>query len=543
MQTEHNKPNHKIRLPLYLSIALLVGFSIGIYVMPSPSINPLIHLHTSAEKVGEVSEIIRQYYFEDVTEKQLEEEAIRGMLLNLDPHSSYMTKEETMQTNSMLMGGFEGIGIQFNLFEDTLLVVSVIAGGPSETAGLLAGDRIVRVEEQNIAGVKMQNNTIIQLLRGTKGSTVKVGVLRNGVNKLLSFDITRDKIPVHSIPIYYVIAPKTGYIYIDNFTFTTAEEFHRALQEFVEQGVDKLILDLRGNPGGYLGAAIAVCDELLPPNELIVYTYGKEVGKQNYFATSKGLFKKHTQKVVVLIDEYSASASEIVAGAIQDHDRGTIIGRRSFGKGLVQRQFYLKDSSEVLITVARYYTPTGRSIQRPFDKKDNDAYYADIITRYQRGEMDSKDSIHFADSLRYVTSGGKTVYGGGGIMPDVFIPVYKSDSIVYFNKMVNQGIVFSYTMEYVDKNRKQLMQSYKKASFFVANFQVSDFIISGIVAKGKAAGIPPELSADAVKELKKWIKAYIGRSLFGEQAFYPVINVHDDMIKSAIQVLDKNATQ
>ncbi|MDR1879102.1 MAG: PDZ domain-containing protein [Bacteroidales bacterium] len=537
MQTENKDPYYKIRLPIYLSLVFSVGFLIGIYCVPLRQQIPLIRIHSGKDKAGEVSDIINRYYFEDINQKQLDEEAIRGMLLNLDPHSSYMTKEETEQANTILMGGFEGIGIQFNMHADTLWVVSVTSGGPSEKVGILPGDRIIKVNGELIAGVKMQNTSIVQLLRGKKGTKVQVDILRKGVRGLISFEIVRDKIPVYSIPVYYEIAPKTGYINIDNFTLSTADEFHAALQELIRQGVDKLILDLRGNPGGYLGAAIAICDELLPEDELIVYTYGKAVGKQEYYSTSGGLFEKNTQKIVVLTDEYSASASEIVAGAIQDHDRGLVIGRRSFGKGLVQRQFYLSDSSEVLITVARYYTPTGRCIQRPFDKTNNDDYYADILTRYERGEMDSKDSIHFADSLRFITPGGKTVYGGGGIMPDIFIPIEKSDSVIYFNRIANQGIVYSYAMEYVDKNRNYLTKTYKTVHSFLNSFTVSSVMISEMMSKGREQGIVPENSAYSVKEFKKWTKAYIGRNLFGEKSFYSVINADDEMIKRAINEL------
>ena len=534
---EYNNSNRKVRLPIYLSLAMILGLLIGVYFIPSKKEIPLINFSIGNDKINEVSRIIQQYYFDDVTKNQLDEEAIRGMLQNLDPHSSYMTKEETKQSQTVMMGEFEGIGIQFNMMEDTLLVISVTSGGPSEKVGILAGDRIIHVDGKTIAGVKMQNTEIINLLRGKRNSKVDVEILRSGVKDLIPFTIVRDKIPVHSINISYMIAPKIGYISIDNFTFTTDKEFHSALQELLGEGMEKLILDLRGNPGGYLGAAIAVCNELLPAGDLILYTYGKAVGRDEYHANKRGLFKDKNQKIAVLIDEYSASASEIVAGAVQDQDRGTVVGRRSFGKGLVQRQFYLSDSSEVLITVARYYTPTGRCIQRPFDEKNSDEYYADIISRYERGEMDSKDSVQFADSLRFTTPGGKTVYGGGGIMPDVFIPVKKSDSVVYFNKIANQGIVFSYSMEYVDKNRKKLTSSYKDIDAFLANFQVTQSMISEMVARGKDAGIIPELSAYSTKEFKKWTKAYIGRNLFGEKAFYPVINDDDEIIRAAIEAL------
>ena len=533
MQTEN-----KTRLFLYLSITLMTGFLLGTLFVPyQKNASFLSSTQSGRSKTNEVSDIIYKYYFDEVTREKLEEEAIRGMLENLDPHSSYMTKTETEQSNMVIMGEFEGIGIQFNMFKDTLLIVSVTAGGPSEKVGLFAGDRIIKVDGKNIAGTKISNTEVISMLRGKKGTKVQVEILRNDVKNLIPFKITRDKIPVHSINFYYQVAPKTGYINIDNFSLTTGEEFHNALSELVSQGIDKLIIDLRGNPGGYLGAAIDVCDELLPNNELIVYTYGKAVGRQEYFSSSKGLFKRDNQKVAVLIDEYSASASEIVAGAVQDLDRGVVLGRRSFGKGLVQRQFYLRDSSEVLITVARYYTPTGRSIQRPFNE-NNDEYYSDIITRYERGEMENKDSTVFADTLRYITPKGKVVYGGGGIMPDVFIPIKRSDNIVYFNQIANQGILLSYAMEYVDKNRSNLLKTYKSAKDFVNNFQVNELMISEIAAKGKDVGILPELSAYSVKELRKWTKAYIGRNLFGEYGFYPVINADDEMIKEAVKELN-----
>ncbi|MDR1180797.1 MAG: S41 family peptidase [Bacteroidales bacterium] len=539
MRTENIYSKYKGWAFIALSFTLLLGFVIGVCFNLSKKTIPLINIQTGRNKVNEVSDIIYKYYFEDVTKKQLDEEAIRGMLLNLDPHSSYMTREETEQANTVLMGGFEGIGIQFNIFSDTLRVISVTSGGPSEKEGILPGDKIIKVDDKTIAGIKISNNDVIQLLRGKKGTKVNVAILRNNLKELILFDIVRDKIPVHSINVSYLIAPQTGYISIDNFTFTTAQEFHQALHKLIQQGIDKLIVDLRGNPGGYLDAAIAVCDELLPNKKLIVYTYGKAVGKQGYYSSSSGLFKNDDQKIAILIDEYSASASEIVAGAIQDLDRGTVLGRRSFGKGLVQRQFYLSDSSEVLITIARYYTPTGRSIQRPFNTKNNDEYYADIIARYERGEMEDKDSINFDDSLRYVTPKGKIVYGGGGIMPDVFIPVKYSDSVVYFNKIVNQRILFTYTMEYVDKNRDWLTKTYKTGNNFLTSFQVNSSMLSEIVAKGKEAGITPELSDYSMKELKKWTKAYIGRNLFGEQVFYSIINADDEMIKSAITELNK----
>ena len=531
MNPENNKKS-QILLPLYLVIAILTGFAIALFFIPK-SVN-YSGVNNKNNKIDEVLHLIQTYYFDEVSSEQLKDEAIRGMLQNLDPHSSYMNKEEAQQANSVMMGGFEGIGIQFNMLNDTLLVIAVTAGGPSEKVGVIAGDRIINVDGESIAGVNSSNADIIKKLRGTKGTKVCIEIMRQGHKKLIPFDIIRDKIAVHSINIAYEIAPQTGYIHIDNFTSTTQNEFHAALKKLIDKGMTKLILDLRGNPGGYLDAAIAVCNQLIPKDKLLVYTYGKSVGKQKYFSDGRGLFREKSQKLVVLIDEYSASASEIVAGAVQDLDRGTVIGRRSFGKGLVQRQFHLQDSSEVLITIARYYTPSGRCIQRAFELTKNENYYTDIIDRYLHGEMENQDSVKFIDSLKFTTESGRTVYGGGGIMPDVFIPIRTSDSLAYSNLLINNGIVLNYTMEYADKNRKKLNTSYKNAEDYVKNFIVSETMLHEILQRGENAGIPPQLSTLSLKELKKWTKAFIGRNIFGEMGFYPVINADDEMIEAAI---------
>ena len=536
MHLKINNTKSPIWSLLYVvAVVALIIVVMEIFIPKSPQYRLTNSKHN---KIDEVLHLIQTYYFDDVSSQQLHDEAIRGMLQNLDPHSSYMTREEAERANSVMMGGFEGIGIQFNMMNDTLLVIAVTTGGPSEKVGIRAGDRVINVDGETIAGVNSSNVDIIKKLRGKKGTKVHIEILRQGHEKLVSFDIIRDKIAVHSVNIAYEIAPQTGYIHIDNFTKTTKDEFHTALKTLIDKGVTKLILDLRGNSGGHLDAAIAVCNQLLPKDKLIVYIYGKSVGKQKHFSNSSGLFKQKKQKLVVLIDEYSASASEIVAGAVQDLDRGTIIGRRSFGKGLVQRQFHLRDSSEVLITIARYYTPSGRCIQRPFEFTKNDNYYTDIIDRYLHGEMENQDSIRFVDSLKYTTEGGRTVYGGGGIMPDIFVPLRISDSLVYSNSLINNGIVLNYAMEYVDKNRKGLNRRYKSAEDYVREFTISESMLREIVQRGETAGIPSQLSALSLQELKKWTKAFIGRNLFGTMAFYPVINLDDDAIKKAIEVLN-----
>jgi len=336
-----------------------------------------------------------------------------------------------------------------------------------------------------------------------------------------------------------MIDKEIGYILIDNFSTSTGDEFVQALKQLKEQNMQKLIVDLRSNPGGFLGAAIDICDQFLPKGKLIVYTQGRHVGKEEYKASNSGLFQDDDQQLVILIDEWSASASEIVAGAVQDHDRGIVIGRRSFGKGLVQRQFYLNDSSEVMLTVARYFTPSGRCIQKPFDNKSTEDYFVDILNRYENGELENADSIRFIDSLKYKTSKGRTVYGGGGIMPDLFIPLQTSDSIVYFNKLANQGVVFTYAMEYVDKNRKRL-QSYKTIAQFDKQFAVSDAMLQEILRKGEDKGITAsEATAYSKQEIKKWTKAYIARNLFNTKGFYQIINKEDEVIRKAVEVLRK----
>jgi carboxyl-terminal processing protease len=529
-----NNQDSKMRLSLILGAAMGLGFVLGVLFTPKRN---AVWLNYPFSEIAEVSQLLEKYYFDSVSAQKLTQKAIMGMLENLDPHSSYITKEETEQTNVVLTGEFEGIGIQFNILNDTLWVVSVHAGGPSDKAGILPGDKMIAVDTTPIAGIKIQSSEIIKMLRGEKGSKVKVKILRQ--NSLLTFHIIRDKIPVNSIDAAYLINPQIGYISISNFSFTTGNEFREALRDLVKNHqINKLILDLRGNPGGYLEAAIDVCNELLPAGELIVYTYGQSVGRNEYFASGKGLFKSNNQQIAVLVDEYSASASEIVAGAVQDHDRGIIIGRRSFGKGLVQRQFTLSDGSEVMITVARYYTPTGRCIQRPFENGKSGQYYEDIYQRYLCGEMQNRDSIVFPDSLCFRTPKGKIVYGGGGIMPDVFIPVRQSDSIVLFNLLIAQGIIFTYAMEYADANRMLVKSQYPNGEVFIEKFRIDRGMIDEILRSATKAGIQGyHLSAESAAALRRYLKAYIGRHIYGEPLYYRLLNKDDETIREAVRQL------
>lgn len=533
---DYNNNKKSIYTPIVLAVVLAAGMICG-YMMNSGKEHAVGAAGNSTSKIDEVRELIRSYYYDDIKGEDITDDIIRSVLAELDPHTSYMTKAETKQFEINMSGGFNGIGVQFNILNDTLLVVAVTAGGPSEKAGILAGDKIVAVNDTNIAGIGIQNNDVLQMLRGKKGTAVKLEIYRKDINKNITFNIKRDAISVSSIPYYYMIAAKVGYINIDNFTQTTAGEFHKALGHLVQQGADKLIIDLRGNPGGYLGAAIAVCDELLPAGKMIVYTQGKNYPRQNYKATYRGLFQHKNQQVAILIDEYSASASEIVAGAVQDNERGIIVGRRSFGKGLVQTQFVLKDSSELLLTVARYYTPLGRCIQRPFEQGRGDEYYNDIFARYESGELQNKDSITFNDSLKVVTASGKVLYGGGGIMPDEFVPLKTSEDYVYFNRLSNSGVVYQYAAEYVDDHRKEILNAYANAEAYVQHYTVSNAMIEQVMQKGVQQGVKGTLNNISKQELQKWLKAYVGRNVYGDDAFYPIVYSRDEVIMRAMQCM------
>ncbi|MBP5413458.1 MAG: PDZ domain-containing protein [Bacteroidales bacterium] len=537
---DYNNSKKSIVTPILLSIVLVAGMLLG-YIVNNKKYTYSVKGIGNNDKIEEVQQLIQNYYFEDIADEQLTDDMIRSLLAELDPHTSYMTKEETKQFEVNMSGEFNGVGIQFNILKDTLAVVAVTAGGPSERAGILPGDKILSVDKENIAGVGIQNNDVLQKLRGKKGTVVALEIYRKNTDKILKFNIKREPISIHSIPYYGMLAPQTGYINIDNFTQTTAREFHDALLDLSRQGMDKLILDLRGNPGGYLGAAIAICDELLPAGEYIVYTQGKNYPRQDYKATKRGLFQENNQKVAVLIDEYSASASEIVAGAVQDNERGIIAGRRSFGKGLVQTQFVLRDSSVILLTVARYYTPLGRCIQRPFEQGKGEEYYNDIYARYENGELQHEDSISFNDTLKVLTRSGKVLYGGGGIMPDVFVPLLSSNDYVYFNRLFNSGIIYEYAAEYVDNHRNELKSLYPDVSSFIHAFSITDVMIKQVTEKGNKEGIQGMLSNMSKQEMQKWLKAYIGRMYLGDKAFYPVVYEKDEVILKALTSLKKQS--
>ena len=480
---------------------------------------------------------ISALYVEDVDEKKIVEQAIKGMLEELDPHSTYLTAEENDKSNETLMGSFDGIGVQFNMVEDTLFIVQPIPDGPSERVGILAGDRIITVNDTAIAGVKMSQEAIMKRLRGPRGTKVKLGVTRRGVKEVLYFTVIRDKIPVNTVDAAYIIRPGVGYIKISGFGATTVQEFEDKLTELRRQGATSLILDLQGNGGGLLMAAVGLANEFLKRDQMVVYTEGRRSPKSGYLADGHGSFRDG--KLVVLIDEYSASASEIVSGAVQDWDRATIIGRRSFGKGLVQRPIEFHDGSLIRLTVAKYYTPVGRCIQKPYGK-DVD-YGDDIEERLRHGELTNRDSIHFPDSLKYSTMvNHRTVYGGGGIMPDIFVPLDTTRINQYYRNVTAKNVVFNTSFKYVERNRRSLTRRYRAFMDFNRTFEVGPDVLKAFLDKAKEEKVEynEEQYQHCLPIFKTQLKATIARLLWGMDAYYQVIQELDESVQRAVVFME-----
>ena len=522
-------------MPLWFSLVLIGGITLGLFLgnrfdFTSPG-------KKQGGKLPEIFRYVQKNYVDTINLSQLEEKAINGFLEKLDPHSVYISAEEFHAANDPLLGSFEGIGVQFRLENDTVAVINPVSGGPSEKLGIRAGDRIVKVDGKNIAGIKISTNDVMRKLKGPKGTQVKVSVFRRGTPGLVDYTIIRDVIPTYSLDVAYMSAPGIGYIRLNNFSATTHDEINQALEKLRGQGMKKLILDLRGNGGGYLKAAIDVADEFLPNGQLIVYTEGINHPKEVANATSEGLFE--TGDLVVLVDEGTASSAEIVSGAIQDHDRGTVIGRRSFGKGLVQEQLDFKDGSALRLTVARYYTPTGRCIQKSY-KNGVDAYNGEFIHRMTNGELEHPDSIKFPDSLKYKTPKGKIVYGGGGIMPDIFVPLERDSGLFYYNQCINKGIVYQYAFDYTDQNRVQLSR-FKTFDQFEKGFAISDPIYNGFISYAETKGVKRQ-GKDLSKSdnyIKNMLKAYVGRNVLDNDGFYPIMNNIDPTYLKAVDLLKK----
>ena len=494
------------------------------------------------QKLLMVENIVNNLYVDNVDEEKIVENAVRGILENLDPHSSYSTKEETTSSQETMQGSFSGIGIQFNMQKDTLYVVQTIAGGPSEKVGILPGDRFIAVDDSIIAGRKLKNTDIMKRLRGPKGTKVNIKVKRGSNAELLEFRITRDDIPLNSIDAVYMADGKTGYIRLSRFAATSYKEFKDAITKLKKQGMQQLILDLTDNGGGYMQIAAQIANEMLNRGNLIVYTQGRKSPRQNLNADGSGTFR--TQKVVVMINQFSASASEILSGAVQDWDRGVVVGRRSFGKGLVQREFLLPDSSSFRLTIARYYTPSGRNIQKPYVKGDREDYDKDIIDRYNHGELQSADSIHFADSLKHTTLRlHRTVYGGGGIMPDVFVPLDTTQYTDYHRRLVAKGIIPQFALRYVDKNRADLKAQYPDAQKFIKEFTVTDEMLNNLVDAGKAEKVDFDKSqfAKSKEMLRTFVKAAIANDLFSTGAYFQIVNEQNDIYKEALCIINDDA--
>lgn len=479
----------------------------------------------AANKVAQAEKIIEQCYVDTVNTDQLAEEAIKAMLATLDPHSTYSDPEETKELTTPLDGNFSGIGIQFNMLNDTLYVIQTTSGGPSEKVGILPGDRLIQADDSIISGVKRPNSSVIKILRGPKGTPVNLKILRKGVAEPIDFLVVRDDIPVYSIDAAYMADPTTGYIRLSRFAESTPQEISEAMAKLRRQGMKNLVLDLQDNGGGLLGSAIDLGARFLNRDDLVVYTKSPSMGEHYYGTDRDGEFRDG--RVVVLVNQYSASASEITAGAIQDHDRGVIVGRRTFGKGLVQRPFPFPDGSMIRLTVSKYYTPAGRCIQKPYERGKSDEYRKDILHRYESGEFSSADSIHFSDSDKYATlRTGRTVYGGGGIMPDVFVPVDTTGYSDYYRDLTAKGILNRFAISYVDTNRKQLTKTYPTEESFLEGFAVTPEMIDEMVRLGETDSVKPnpEQLAISRQTIETILKGIIGRDLFETQTYFKVVN-------------------
>ena len=491
-------------------------------------------------KINLVAAAVSRLYVDVIDEDTIAEKTIAAMLKQLDPHSTYLPPHEAQQTLETLSGKFDGIGIQINMLEDTLFVVQTVVGGPSEKAGILPGDRIISVDDSIVAGVKLAVNDIITMLRGKRGSKVSIGIMRRGVAEPISFTITRDKIPVNSIDATYMLDDSTGYIRLSRFAESSAEEMEKAVKSLRKEGMRNLILDLQGNGGGYLNVAVKIADMFLDKDQLIVYTEGRNVRRAQEIATGNTLLPD--ERVVVMVDELSASASEILAGALQDWDRAVIVGRRTFGKGLVQRPITMPDKSLLRLTVARYHTPTGRCIQRPYVKGENEAYDQDLNERLAHGELLHADSIHFTDSLQYKTLRiGRTVYGGGGIMPDVFVGLDTARYTAYHRQLLRRGILNRSIYTYLDNHRREIISKYRKVSKFIDQYEIDDQLWATLDTLATETGIKPK--DDAEKEASRpliavQLKALLARDLYNSTStYYMIYNPTNPIYRKAMEII------
>ncbi len=532
-ETNKKKINNSrffIQLPIFIAIAIAVGMIMGAKFFGTKGVI------TSTQKMQQILTYIDQYYVDTVDIDKLTDEAIVEMLEKLDPHSYYIPKKELELATSELRGDFEGVGIEFSVLKDTITVMATIVGGPSEEVGIRSGDKIITVAGDTVAGVKITNRKVIDYLRGKKGSKVKVGIRRKGNAGLLYYTITRDKIPTYTVDVSYMIDNNTGYINITRFGAKTHSEFVKALSSLQEEGMKQLVIDLRNNGGGYMDQAIKIVDELVSKNKKVVFTKGKNpYFSSSYKTERKGMFEDGP--VIVLINENSASASEIVSGALQDHDRAVVVGRRSFGKGLVQRPIPLKDGSQVRLTIARYYIPSGRCIQKSYEG-GVDEYHKDFLNRYKHGELYHKDSIQLDESKKFKTAGGRTVYGGGGILADYFVPRDTSFYSLYFGKLRSKNVFREFALDYVTSNKEKLEAMGLEK--FKSDFTVSSEITNALVKLGEKEGVEFDEKGYETSSsyIKVYMKALIGRGVWKSKAFYPIFHQEDEVMKEAMKHFD-----
>ncbi len=525
----------RIYLPLIVSISLIIGIILGIYLNKrNNSEGNNIFLYPRSNKLLNIIKLIESEYVDTISLESITEMTIVKLLEQLDPHSAYIPASELQAITEPLEGNFSGIGVQFNMQNDTVVIINTIPNGPSALIGIQPGDRIIKVNDTVVAGVKMPSEAIVKRLKGPRGTKVKVTIFRPSTLREIVYDITRNTIPLYSIDVAYKLNDQVGYIKINQFARTTYDEFIQAVSTLHNEGINQLIIDLRGNGGGYLDVAIKIADQFLTENQLIVYTQGRAKPREDFYATRSGIC--HYDSVVILIDELSASASEILAGAIQDNDRGIIIGRRSFGKGLVQEQIPLSDGSAIRLTVARYYTPTGRCIQKPYVLGSND-YYKDITQRYLHGEFVFKDSIKLNDSLKYFTPKGRVVYGGGGIMPDIFVGIDTSEFSKLYNDIVDLGLIYRFAFQYSDNNRQNLskFKTLDELRHELRKRNVFSLFLDFVKKQGIKAN---HADINRSKNLiNTQLEAYICRNFFDNKGFYPILGEIDYTLKKALIIL------
>ena len=523
-------------LPLLLAVMVAIGMLIGARFQPGQPKST-----DSASKFSEILNYIKTSYVDTVNTGMLTDDAIRAVMTELDPHSDYIPASTFQTVNQEMQGDFEGIGVEFNILNDTIMVVAPISGGPSEQLGIMSGDKIVKIENKNVAGIGITNNDVFKKLRGTKGTKVTIGILRRGINKLIEYTISRDKIPILSIDASYLVNPKTGYVKINRFSAKTSEEFYNALNTLKSQGMQNLILDLTDNPGGFLNAAYDIASQFFTSKKLIVYTEGRVRSRSDMKTTGNGIFSKG--KLIVLVNEGSASASEIVAGAVQDWDRGLIVGRRTFGKGLVQDQVQLSDGSAVRLTVAKYYTPSGRCIQKPYILNDRDDYYKDIMNRYKHGEFTNKDSNNLKNGHKFKTAGGRIVYGGGGITPDIFVAIDTSFNAEYINDGIAKGLINRFALMYTDRNRLAIKNKYPVFEQFNINFNTEKELLKDYKAFALKEGLkenPAKHTVKSDKFIQIQLKALIARQLYGRNYYFAVANLLKEEYVKSIELINSD---